>query len=659
MRRLRETLKSGPARRLAMGALLALATLCAASPALAQQEDRTAVLNLKDTDITALIETVSDVTGRNFIVDPRVKAKVTVISNRPMRPDELYEVFLSILQVHGFSAVPSGEVTKIVPDINAKQLGQTDGNEATGDEIVTRVIRVQNVPVAQLVPILRPLVPQQGHFAAYPPTNVLIISDRAANIERLTSIINRIDRAGDDEVEVIRLEHASAAEVVRVLNSIQQGQGGQQPPGEGVQLAADERTNSILMSGDKSRRLRLRGIIAHLDTPLERGGDTQVIYLKYAKAKSLVEVLTGVSENLKKQQQGGKEGGGAAAQAGDVNIQADEDTNALVITAPPKIQQELEAVIRQLDVRRAQVLIEAAIAEVSLELAANLGLQWAVDGSRNQEGGVGGTNFSNASTPLANLIGAIEQQTTPSLGAGLNLAVGRLDTGTRFGVLLQALRSNSDTNVLSTPSLLTLDNEEAEIRVAQNVPFVTGSYTNSGNNAQNPFQTVERKDVGLIMKVTPQINEGNAIMLDIEQEVSNVVSSATATADNLITNKRSIKTSVLVDDGDLVILGGLIDEDVRQQEQKVPLLGDIPFLGELFRYRSSNSSKNNLMVFMRPRIIRTQDAMNRYAANKYNYMRAEQLAQRQEGVALLPDEVSPVLPPLDKVELPDPFPQAR
>ncbi|MBA1148453.1 type II secretion system secretin GspD [Ectothiorhodospiraceae bacterium WFHF3C12] len=647
------------------GALLALATVWPLPSAVAQEEGKTAVLNLKDTDITALIETVSDVTGRNFIVDPRVKAKVTVISNKPMRPGELYEVFLSILQVHGFSAVPSGEVTKIVPDINAKQLGQADGQppeQEVGDEIVTRVIRVQNVPVAQLVPILRPLVPQQGHFAAYPPTNVLIISDRAANIDRLTAIINRIDRAGDEEVEVIRLKHASASEVVRVLNSMQQGQGGQQPPGEGIQLAADERTNSILMSGDKSRRLRLRGIIAHLDTPLERGGDTQVIYLKYAKAKSLVEVLTGVSENLKKQQQGGQDGGGgggAAAQAGEVNIQADEDTNALVITAPPKIQQELEAVIRQLDVRRAQVLIEAAIAEVSLELAANLGLQWAVDGTRNQEGGVGGTNFSNASTPLANLIGAIEQETVPQLGAGLNLAVGRLDTGTRFGVLLQALRSNSDTNVLSTPSLLTLDNEEAEIRVAQNVPFVTGSYTQSGTSAQNPFQTVERKDVGLIMKVTPQINEGNAIMLDIEQEVSNVVSAATASADNLITNKRSIKTSVLVDDGDLVILGGLIDEDVRQQEQKVPLLGDIPFLGELFRYRSSSSSKNNLMVFMRPRIIRDQETMNRYAANKYNYMRAEQLAQRQEGVALLPDETSPVLPPLDEVELPDPFPQAR
>lgn len=640
-------------------ALLALFLAMAVLPASAQDEQRTAVLNLKDTDITALIETVSDVTGKNFIVDPRVKAKVTVVSNKPMRPGELYEVFLSILQVHGFSAVPSGEVTKIVPDINAKQLGQ-EASEAreTGDQIVTRVIRVQNVPVAQLVPILRPLVPQQGHFAAYPPTNVLIISDRASNIDRLSAIIDRIDRAGDEEVEVIRLEHASAAEVVRVLNSMQQGQQAQQPPGEGVQMAADERTNSILLSGDKSRRLRLRSLIAHLDEPMERGGDTQVVYLKYAKAKSLVEVLTGVSENLKKEQGGSGEGSGGARNQ-EVNIQADEDTNALVITAPPKIQQELQAVIRQLDVRRAQVLIEAAIAEVSLELAANLGLQWAVDGSRDQEGGVGGTNFSNASTPLANLIGSIEQDSVPDVGSGLNLAVGSLQSGTRFAVLLQALRSNSDTNVLSTPSLLTLDNEEAEIRVAQNVPFVTGTYTQSGNSAQNPFQTVERKDVGLIMKVTPQINEGNAIMLDIEQEVSNVVSSATATADNLITNKRSIKTSVLVDDGDLVILGGLIDEDVRQQEQKVPLLGDIPFLGELFRYRSSNSSRNNLMVFMRPRIIRTQEAMSRYAANKYNYMRAEQITQRERGVHLLPDETSPVLPPLDEVELPDPFPRAR
>jgi len=651
-----------PPRLLAIQALLLWALAVTALPAVAQQQNRP-VLNLKDADITALIETVSDVTGKNFIVDPRVKAKVTVISNHAMKPDELYRVFLSVLQVHGFAAVPTGDVIKIVPDINAKQLGQVGGpgKPIPADEIETRVIPVQNVPVAQLVPILRPLVPQQGHFAAYPPTNVLIISDRAANIDRLKRVIDRIDKAGNEDVEVIHLKHASAPEVVRILDSLQQGQGKAQPPGESVQLAADERTNSILMSGDKSRRMRLRSIIVDLDSPLEQGGNTQVVYLKYANAKDLAKVLTGVSENLKKNQADGKQastGGGGAASGQDVNIEADESTNALVITAPPKIQRELAAVIRQLDVRRAQVLIEAAIAEVSLDLAANLGLQWAVDGSPGQKGGVGGTTFSNASTPLSSLITSIQQNSAPNLGSGLNIAVGSLKSGTRFGVLLEALESNSDTNVLSTPSLLTLDNEEAEIRVAQNVPFVTGSYTNSGTNASNPFQTIERKDVGLIMKVTPQINEGNSIKLDIEQEVSSVQNAANASAQNLITNKRSIKTSVLVDDGALVILGGLIDQNVKQTEQKVPLLGDIPFLGELFRYRSSSSKKNNLMVFMRPRIIRSQHSLSRYAANKYNYMRAEELARRRKGVPLLPDDSAPVLPPLEKVELPFPFPDA-
>ena len=646
------------------GAALALALLASAGAAPAQEQPRI-TLNLKEADISALINTVADVTGRNFVVDPRVRARVTVISKRAMEPEELYRVFLSILQVHGFSAVPSGEVTKIVPDVNAKQLGQEGAGAQPDavDELVTRVIQVDNVPVAQLVPILRPLVPQQGHFAAYPPTNVLIISDRVANVDRMERIIRRIDRESPDEMEVVRLENAQAAEMVRILGALQQGQQAQQRGTPPVQLAADERTNSVLMSGDAATRLRFRTLIAHLDTPLEGGGDTRVLYLRYAKAEDLVEVLQGVSEKVQREgPDGGGQGGGGGRSGArdDVSIQADANTNALVITAPSSVQRELEGVIQQLDVRRAQVLIEAAIAEISMDTAAELGLQWAIDGTQSNDAALGGTNFTVGSqgSSLAGLLGAVAQDSFPAIGAGLSVAVGNLSGGTRFAALLRALESEGETNILSTPTLVTLDNEEAEIRVAQNVPFITGSFTTDTSGAQNPFQTVEREDVGIILRVTPQINEGDAVQLEIEQEVSSVSSSAQAV--DLITNKRTIKTSVLVDDGQLIILGGLIDDQIQENEQRVPLLGSIPVIGELFRFRSSSRRKQNLMVFLRPRIVREAAIMSRYTGNKYSYMRAQQVAQQARGVDLLRGVEVPTLPPLEeRPELPPPFPQER
>ncbi|NNJ95058.1 MAG: type II secretion system protein GspD, partial [Halobacteria archaeon] len=340
----------------------------------------TVTLNLKDADISALISTVAEVSNKNFIVDPRVKGKVTVVSSQPMNSDEVYQVFLSILKVHGYAAVPSGEVIKIVPDVNAKQDGiptTTDRNPGRGDQMVTRVVQVDNVAAAQLVPILRPLVPQQGHLAAYPATNVLIISDRAINVERLVSIIRRIDQVSDSEIEVIALSHASANEVVRVLNSLSRATpatapGGKAGAGGGQVLVADERTNSVLLGGDRAMRLRMRAIISHLDTPLDSGGNTDVVYLRYADATKLVGVLTGVG---KIEAQGAAQGKGAgAATRSNFDIQADEATNALVITAPPDIMKSIKRVIGQLDIRRAQVLIEAVIAEVSGDLARELGV---------------------------------------------------------------------------------------------------------------------------------------------------------------------------------------------------------------------------------------------------------------------------------------------
>lgn len=614
-------------------------------------------LNLKDADISAVIDTVSEVTGKNFIVDPRVKGKITIISSRPMDKDEMYEVFQSILEVHGFSAVTSGSVVKIVPDANAKQLALPVADHeqpGSGDEVVTRVVELRNISSSQLVPILRPLVPQQGHLAAYVPSNILIISDRASNIKRLVNIINRIDQPSSDEIEVITLDHASAAEVVRILNSLEQqeraGRGAAAGTGESPLLIADERTNSILIGGGKSGRLRLRAIISHLDTPLESEGNTQVIYLRYAQAKDLVPVLTGVSSSVEEQTKGGAPG--APSRGVPVNIQADESTNALVITAPPDILRALQAVIQKLDVRRAQVLVEGVIAEVSSDSNADLGVQWIVDGTPGGDGPVGLSNFETGiGSSIANIAGAIATNNISNinLGNGLTLGLGQFeDDNVNFAAIVRALKGDGSTNILSTPTLVTLDNEEAEIVVGEEVPFVTGSFTTTGTTSTptNPFQTIQRENVGLTLKVKPQINEGDAIKLDIEQQIDSL--SSTGGAVDLITNTRSIKTSIIVDDGQLVVLGGLIRDDLQESVQKVPLLGDLPLLGWLFKSKSTTKTKRNLMVFLHPTILRDPALTERLSGSKYNYMRAKQIELRQRGLLMLPDEEAPVMPPLDE-----------
>ncbi|NOR41590.1 MAG: type II secretion system secretin GspD, partial [Gammaproteobacteria bacterium] len=549
----------------------------------------TVTLNLKDADIAALISTVAAVTDKNFIIDPRVKGKVTVISSRPMNNDEVYQVFLSILKVHGFAAVPSGEVIKIVPDVNAKQDGiptVSDRHPGQGDEMVTRVVQVDNVAAAQLVPILRPLIPQQGHLAAYPATNVLIISDRARNVDRLVKIIRRIDQVSDSEIEIIPLQHASATEVVRVLTSLGRATPvkGKVPGGiaGGQVLVADERTNSVLLGGDRATRLRMRAIISHLDTPLDSGGNTDVVYLHYAVAADIVDTLMGVG---KVEESGAKQGKAASSSSrGSFDIQADEATNALVITAPPDIMRTLKRVISQLDIRRAQVLVEAIIAEVSEDTARELGVQWLFNGIQDSSGPVGVINFTNSGSLISDVINGAasvaDGGTFPTILDNALIGFGRTNSSSfNYIGVLNAIASDANNNILSTPTLVTLDNEEAEIIVGENVPFITGSFTSTGagDSATNPFQTIQREDVGLTLKIKPQINEGDAMRLDIEQEISSIAPSV-AGASDLITNKRSIKTTVMVDDGEMVVLGGLIEEKIGEDIQKVPLLGDIPFL---------------------------------------------------------------------------------
>ena len=616
-------------------------------------------LNLKDADIRALISTVSKFTGKNFIIDPRVKAKVTVISANTLTPEAVYEVFLSVLQVHGYAAVTTGSVIKIVPEVNAKQgplpLSSKNNNYAN-DELITKIIRLDHVPASQLVPILRPLVPQQGHLAAYNPTNTLIITDHAGNIKRLVKIIAGVDRPDSDELEIIPLKHASASELVRILNSLNAG-GGAKDASKKIKLAADDRTNSILVTGDRASRLRIRATITYLDTPLEDGsGNTHVIYLKYAKAENLVKILTGLKDQSAKS--GAVKGKAAPSKvtSGSVIsqnaiIQADEETNALIITADPNTIKNLKAVIRQLDIRRAQVLVEAIIAEITTSNNKELGVGIAVDGTNRDSGSLpaGVSNFAG----VGELLLSVASGTAPTaLPAGLSFGLGNeTSSGVRYGALLRALQTDTNTNILSTPNIVTLDNEEAELIVGQNLPFVTGSFTGTGStNPQNPFQTIERQDVGLTLKVTPQINEGDTVKLVLEQEVSSVIPGTVE--QGIATRKRSIKTTVLVDDGGILILGGLIAEEVSDTESKVPLLGDIPIIGFLFRTQNTTKTKQNLMVFLRPSILRDSKDAAFVTNEKYNHLRGiESGAYNQEdGSFGLLNDAAPRLPPMEDLD---------
>ncbi len=643
MRTHSEALSSSNSRRLTLAAIVLLIVL-----PLAKAQEPTITPNYRDADIRQIIEAVGEVTGRNFIVDPRVTARVTMLSSTPMSPDAFYEAFLSILQVNGYVAMTTGDIIKIVPDAMARQysgLLNTDG--AAADDIVTQVVQVQNVGAAQLVPILRPLIPQYGHLAAHPGSNMLIVSDRASNVDRMLRIIRRIDQANDDEIEVVRLEHASAAEVVRVLTALTQT-----PRTDGApvttSLVSDARTNSVLVGGDRAERLRIRALIAHLDTPLEDGGDTQVRYLQYADAE---ELSTKLQQHFA-QQASGDGAAPSAASSQNVSVWADTQTNALVINAPPKMMRSLMSIVDKLDIKRAQVLVEAIIVEVIADRTAELGVTWAVDdGSSNNP--IALTNFPSAGPGVVQLGAAVGAgdgavgDPTGLIGEGITVGVGRLsDNGVSFAALLTALQGNADTNIISTPTLVTTDNEEASLNVGQEVPFVTGSFSNTGGTvgAVNPFQTIQREQVGVKLTITPQINEGgDSLLLQISQEISNIASSAAGAVD-LITNERIIETTVIVEDGETLVLGGLLEDTLRESEQRVPILGSIPLLGALFRVQKSDVVKTNLMVFIRPTILR-DTAQSRFETNtKYN-----QISEALEGnrIKLMPGQQRPSLPPLE------------
>ena len=672
-------------RSLTLAAAIALGSLPAGPVANAADGDSLqttdagkVTLNFRDMDIQGLIRAVSRVTGRNFVVDPRVKAKVTVISERPMDADELYETFLSILQVHGFAAVESGNLVKIIPEVDARAADQPvnpDESSTGRDEVVTEVVRLRFVPANPMLTVLRQIMPQQAALSVAPDANALVITDRDANIRRIKKILEQVDQPAPRDVQVIALEHAAASKVVETLEAFfgasgagrggQSGEGGLAGTGasgdyQSPTFAADERTNSVLIGGNRVDRARMQAVILDLDTPTAPSGDTHVFRLKYARAEDLIEVLRGVDNR-------GDGGSDEKSQAPDetFHISADRSLNALVVTASPSRMEAIRSVIDQLDIRRQQVLVEAIIAEVSNDLTRRLGAQLVAGGSDGTVPlGISTFNglLSDVAQSAANGGGntALALGLASSLGDGGNFGLGRLGQGgTDFALLVSALSADAGNNILSTPSLLTLDNEEASIVVGQNIPLVTGSYaqTGSATSPENPFQTISREDIGIKLKVTPSISPDGTVRMQIEQEVSSL-DTTTQSAAGLITNKRNVDTTVQVNDGDVVVLGGLIDDSTRNNQQKVPGLGDIPLLGNLFRYRETQTSKRNLMVFIRPVIVKGDEMLERHSGSQYRRMQAAQRAAWSED-ALGDAAHWQVLAPLDDFIVNEPIPLPR
>lgn len=638
--------------------------------------------SFKNTEITEFVNIVGRNLKKTMIVDPNVRGKVNIRSYDQLTEEQYYQFFLNVLEVYGFAAVKmDNNIIKVIRNKDAKTSSIPvvgNKNPGKGDEMVTRVVEVKNVTVRELVPLLRQLSDQAGggNVVGYDPSNVIMLTGTAAVVNRLVSIIERVDRAGDQDVQIIKLKYASAGEMVRIIEAMNKptsGKGAGTPTFLIPKIVADERTNSVIVSGESQARDRVARLVSRLDSELETNGNTRVYSLKYSKAEDLVKVLKGVSESIESETTSSKAPKRGATKR-NISIEAHESTNTLVITAQPDMLRSLEAVIRQLDRPRAQVHIEAIIVEVYETEGVSLGVQWF-----SEQGGF--TQFTNGPASITNVAaGVIAAEDIPGT-LGSTVTVGDTTTinpdqpdtkgdynliaealgsvsGMMFGVMkndwgaiIQAVSQDTNANILATPSITTLDNEEAYFLVGQEVPILTGS--TAGSNNANPFQTVERQEVGIKLLVTPQINEGSGVQLMIEQEVSSV---SGATGVDIGINKREIKTTVMADSGATIILGGLIDEDVQESVQKVPLLGDIPIIGHLFKSTTNSTRKRNLMVFIKPTIIVDGKMMEDMSKDKYNYIRADEIRKQEEGLSLMKNEILPILPKWnDKLTLPPTF----
>jgi general secretion pathway protein D len=593
---------------------------CCLLTALTASAEETWKINLKNADIREFVTQVSAITGKSFIIDPRVKGDVTIVSNVTLDEDSVYQLFLSVLQVHGFAAVPTGSAIKIVQTVLAKQSGNPNDfvDDLISQELVTRVIPISYATSEDMVKVLRPLIPQYGHIAALSNPNVLIISDHAANITRLVEIINRVDIADTLEVAIVDLEEAWVEDIVRLLEELAPDQIGKSAKGPNkVSIVASERTNSLVIKGERYTLARVKALVDQLDVPANRSGTIKVIRLAHSDAAKMAEILSNVVSS---------KSGGSEDKMVEVSIQADEAINALVIRADPANMIDLMDIIDSLDVRRLQVLIEAAIVEVTSDFSRQLGSELAVGDSTS------GTTPLGLTAPSGTLAQILQGLAVPGgagsvptqLGESPLIAGGRVsENGTSFGFIVRALAANSDVNLLSTPSITTMDNEEAKIVVGQNVPFRTGSTVTGSQGTTNPFTTIQREDVGLTLEVTPHINSDSLVRLLIHQEVSEVDASSltvigSEAAADLITNKRTIDTTILVENEEVIILGGLIRDKETQGESRVPLLGSIPGLGALFRSRTKNIEKQNLLVFLRPTVLTSSADIAETSARKFN-----------------------------------------
>ncbi|WP_236074777.1 type II secretion system secretin GspD [Teredinibacter purpureus] len=636
------------------GVILCVAIMMFSGASLGQaqgaQPQQTWTINFKDSDIHEVIKFVAEVTGKTLVIDPRVKGRVKVISQKPLTERELMELFRSVLEVHDFTIVEVGNVVRVVPlkDARSSPLPVRD-NPAFDEGYVTQVIQLKNIAAAKVLPVLRPLVPQHSHLAAYDPSNAIVVSDTAANIERIKEIIEKIDTAALPVTEVIELRYADADSLVATLTKLDRAESKGAPASNTLQMVADKRNNAILISGEDLQRQRVKNLIRRLDRPQKQTGNVRVVYLEYATAKDVAVVLSKVVQNMQRMVPGGEKGGKAGQGA---TVEADEATNALLITAEGDSLDSLLAVVERLDIRRAQVLVEAIIVEMQLGDSQNLGIEWMF---QNADAGVFGSSkfVGNAAGAAAALFSDAENATAALATAlsgvqGETLGVAGNTGDEDFLVLVNLLKGNSNTNILSTPTLLTMDNNEAMISVGQNVPFVTGSFTNAGGNGgSNPFQTIQREDVGITLTVTPHVNEGDKVIMDIQQEISSVAGSVGAS--DIVTNQRKVETQIMARDGEVIVLGGLIRDDIQEDEQSVPILGSIPVLGRLFRSNATTSTKSNLMIFIRPTIVRDDETLHGATAEKYSYIRDLQLKQQERGIFGVDVDTLRILPELEPV----------
>ncbi|MDR9499552.1 MAG: type II secretion system secretin GspD [Hydrogenovibrio sp.] len=624
--------------------------------AFAEQKSGNLTQSFKNADIEKVIEAVAQITKKNYIIDPRVKGKVTLIAPSPMPAEALHETLLSILRVHGYVAIPTENAIQIMPTEVARDQAPLSEQAQYQQDWVTEVIKVNHVPASKLVAVLRPLVAREGHLVALQESNRLVATDTKLNLQRIKTLVGRVDVPSNGDYELVSLNHASAEELVRTLSKIAR----KEVTGESLRLQFDQRTNRIILAGPPSERLKMRALIADLDTPTSNKGSVEVVYLRYAKAEDLAPVLQKIAVNrslLTSDEPEGEESVSTTTKSKNleqmdkktlkerINIESDARTNSLIISAPPSVSKGLKKVIKELDIRRAQVLIEAILVEVSESKQAELGVEWAANGSN----GAGLIDFSG--TLPAIISGAMtgnSSQIANALGQaqGTTAAVGQISTDSQgWGALIRALNSDNGSNVLATPTLLTLDNEEAEIIVGKEVPFQTGSYTTDNAGASNPFTTVERQEVGLKLKLKPQINEGSEVFLEIDQEVSSVLPADGAV--DLQTSKRRIKTNIIVGDGNMVVLGGLLDERETLVTNKIPGLGDIPGLGALFRSEQNKREKVNLMIFLRAVIVKDGSDSDYYSRQKYYGLRSHQQDMLEANPGLLGSEGNrPTMPEL-------------